>query len=140
MGKQLKFQWGWDVPPPIDYKLYIKKLKTKKMAYKTPTYTTTSLNSVETYEGETMELKIGRILNAKEPIKEEGIQLIYSERKKGVLPETNIRADRWEIATDAMNAVSASKIAKRENKFSILEGGKNEPDGNSNMAENSGGL
>lgn len=30
MGKQLKFQWGWDVPPPIDYKLYIKKLKTKK--------------------------------------------------------------------------------------------------------------
>jgi hypothetical protein len=105
--------------------------------YQIPHYPSTSLNSVETFEGETLEQKIDRILTHKEPIKDEGVALIYSERKKGVLPETNVRTDRWEVATDAMDKVSASKIAKRK-EFEIIEGGKSEGlQTASGMAENS---
>ena len=38
---------------------------------------------------------------------------IYTARKDGVLAETNIRTDRWEIAQKAMDSVSKSFVAKR---------------------------
>ena len=107
--------------------------------YKVPYYPETSIEECEKLEGESLETKIARMLTNKEPINAEGVNLIYTERKKGVLPETNVRTDRWEIATDAMNAVEKSYKAKRENKFTIIEGGS-EPQGNSQMAENKGGL
>ena len=140
MGKQLEFNWGGHWAFPANYKKpkfnSQKPLKKIEM-YKIPHYPTTSLNSIETFEGETLEQKIDRILTHKEPIKDEGVALIYSERKKGVLPETNVRTDRWEIATDAMDKVAGSKIAKRK-EFEIIEGGKTEGlQTASGMAENS---
>lgn len=79
--------------------------------YNTPTKTTLSVNTG--YEGETIEQKVNRILNNNEPIKD-GAPIMYTERKDGVLPETNIRTDRWEVALDAMGAVTSTHQAKRE--------------------------
>ncbi len=73
------------------------------------------LKSVEKLEGEPIEHKIERIVNNKEPITD-GAPSIYTERKAGVLSAYNIRTDRWEVAADAMDKVSGSIKAKRDNK------------------------
>lgn len=69
-------------------------------------------NSVQ---GESIEQKIERITQNKEPITD-GAPLIYSERKHGVLPAYNIKTDRFEIALDAMDRVHKDKIAQRESR------------------------
>lgn len=65
------------------------------------------------YIGETIEKKVRRIVNNKEPITD-GAPLIYTERKDGVQPEFDIRTDRFEIAIDAMDAVARTRVAKRQ--------------------------
>lgn len=72
-----------------------------------------SLESVEIYEGETIETKVSRIINEKAPI-EDGAPIIFTDRAQGVLPAYDIRTDRWDIAVDAMDKVNKAKIAKRE--------------------------
>lgn len=67
----------------------------------------------ESYEGETIEQKINRITNNKEPITD-GAPLIYTERKKGTEAQYNIKTDRFEIAVDAMDKVNRTNIAKRD--------------------------
>lgn len=66
-------------------------------------------------QGETIEQKVERILDNKEPIKD-GAPLIYTDRKDGVKAGYNIRTDRWEVAVDAMDKVSKTVAAKRDNK------------------------
>lgn len=88
--------------------------------YKIPKYSRSSLKGVEKLEGEPLEWKVERILNNKEPITD-GAPEIYTERKDGVAPGHNIRTDRWEIATDAMDAVVKSVQAKRESKAKLKE-------------------
>lgn len=78
------------------------------------------LKSVEIYEGETIEDKINRIVNNNEPITD-GAPIIYTERKDGVLPEYDIRTDRWDIAITAMDKIHTDRIAKRENKADVAE-------------------
>ena len=63
-------------------------------------------------EGETLENKVRRILDRKEPIKD-GAPIIYMERKDGVNPDCDIRTDRFEAPIDATDYISRSKIAKR---------------------------
>lgn len=75
----------------------------------------TSLRGVNTYDAESLEQKVRRILNNKEPIKD-GAPLIYTERKDGVQPSYNIRTDRWDVAIDAMDKVARSQVAKRQAK------------------------
>lgn len=77
--------------------------------YKQAKPTTLRVNA--SYKGETIEEKMKRVLNNKEPIKD-GAPLIYTERKDGVKPELDIRTDKWEIAADAMDAVSRARLAK----------------------------
>lgn len=67
--------------------------------------------SVETYQGECIEKKVQRIVNENEPI-EDGAPIIFQERGDGVKPEFNIRTDRWEIAINAMDKVSAEELSK----------------------------
>lgn len=105
--------------------------------YKIPQYPETSITTEGLLEGESLESKVARMLTNKEPINAEGVGLIYTERKKGVLAETNVRTDRWEIATDAMDKIEKSNKAKRENKFKIIEGGKDAE--SSSMADSMGG-
>lgn len=75
-----------------------------------------TLRRNETYKGETIEQKIYRITNNKEPIKD-GAPLIYTDRSEGVKPEYNIRTDRWEVAIDAMSYVDKSYKAQREQRI-----------------------
>lgn len=87
----------------------------------------TSLRVNETVEGETIEQKVDRILNNKEPINDTA-PTIYTERKDGVMPAYNIRTDRWEIAINAMDYVSKSREAKRMDAIKMREeDGKPEP-------------
>jgi len=78
------------------------------------------LTGIKSYEAETLEEKVRRILTNKEPIKD-GAAIIYTDRKDGVRPSYNIRSDRFDIAIDAMDKVTRSKIAKREERGRVVE-------------------
>lgn len=80
----------------------------------------TTLKVNTSYEGETIETKVNRIVNNKEPIKD-GAPLMYTDRKEGVKAEMNIRTDRWELALGAMDKVNADKLAKRLDKQKAKE-------------------
>jgi hypothetical protein len=86
----------------------------------------TSLTVNTSYEGETIEAKIRRIVNNKEPISD-GAPLIYTNRKDGVLPEYDIKTDRFEIAVDAMDKVTKTNLAKRAEKNKEPEPSKPKP-------------
>ena len=62
--------------------------------------------------------QIERIVSNGEPISD-GAPSIFTERKDGVISAYNIRTDRWEIATEAMDKVSGSIQAKREAKAKL---------------------
>lgn len=98
--------------------------------YRKQKITKTSITRNESLEGETIEQKIERIVNNREPITD-GAPLVYSERQEGVIPAYNIRTDRFEIAVEAMDKVTMSKLAKRDAKIVELnkqkEDGKAEP-------------
>ena len=91
--------------------------------YKPKKAAKSSLKINTSYKGERIEEKINRILNNKEPIKD-GAPLLYTERSKGVLPETDIRTDRFDVALDAMDKVSKTHIAKREERIKTKDGDK----------------
>lgn len=71
----------------------------------------TKISVNESIVGETIEEKVFRIVNNKDAI-DDGAPLLFSERDEGVLPEYDIRTDRWEIATEAQDKLVATKIAK----------------------------
>lgn len=80
--------------------------------------TTISTNFLE--DGESIEEKMRKVTTTNEPI-ENVAPMIYTELKEGVLPECDIRTDRWEIAQEAMGAVEKSITAKREAKAQTQE-------------------
>lgn len=91
------------------------KTQNRTKTYAIPTYSRTSMLINKTKEGETLETKIERMINNKEPIKEnQKAPLLFTERKEGVRASTNIRTDRWEIAVDATSKVEKSYKARRE--------------------------
>ena len=73
----------------------------------------TSLRVNKSVVGERIEEKVERIVNNKEPIRDAS-PIIYTEKKDGVLPAYNVRTDRWEIATEAMDKVHRSKLASKD--------------------------
>lgn len=74
------------------------------------------------YMGESLEDKVRRVVDNKEPI-EQISPIIYTDRKDGVLPQYDIRTDRFEIAQDAMSKVAATRVAKR---MELIKGGEGE--------------
>lgn len=68
----------------------------------------TTINVNKSVEGESIELKIRRITLNREPITD-GAELVYTERKNGVDPATDVRTDKWAIAVDAMETVHQTK-------------------------------
>lgn len=72
----------------------------------------TSITAYNVVEGKSIEEKIEKIMDNKEPIENER-PLIYTERKDGVLPDYDMRADKWEVALSGMMAVEQS-YANRE--------------------------
>ena len=78
---------------------------------------------ITSYVAETIEQKVRRIVNNKEPIKD-GSPLIYQEKKDGVQPEFDIRTDRFEIAIDAMDKINqsaANQIAKSKGETEAMK-------------------
>jgi len=75
--------------------------------------TTIEVNA--SYEGETIEEKVDRIVNNREPITD-GAPIIFTERKDGVPAGYDIRTDRFEVAVEAMDTVTKTFQAKREAK------------------------
>lgn len=82
--------------------------------------TTTSISVNKSYKGETIEQKVDRIKNNKEPITD-GAPLIYTERKDGVQAAYDIRTDRFELAVEATDAISKTHKAKREERIKETE-------------------
>lgn len=72
----------------------------------------TLLKINKSVEGETIEMKVERIVSSKEPITD-GAPLIYTDRRDGARPEYDIRTDRFEVAIDAMDTVAKTTLAKR---------------------------
>jgi hypothetical protein len=93
------------------------------MGYKLRPRIKSQLKSVEVLEGEPIELKIERITSNKEPITD-GAPSIFTERKDGVISAYNIRTDRWEVASEAMDKVSGSIQAKRDAKGKVSKSNK----------------
>ena len=85
------------------------------MAYKYQNTKRSTIGSADVTEGETIEQKMERILHNGEPITD-GAPEIYTERRDGVGAQYNIRTDRWEVATDAMDLKSKNVQAKRDAK------------------------
>lgn len=75
---------------------------------------TLSLN--QQYIGETIEEKVRRITINKEPIKDNAPR-VYTERKDGIIPSHDIRADKWDAAIDAMDKVAQAKFQSREQRI-----------------------
>lgn len=67
-----------------------------------------------TYETESQIQKLRRIVENKEPIKDEA-PIIYTPKSKGVMPEYDIRTDRFEVAREALEKAGraeAQRVAK----------------------------
>lgn len=73
------------------------------------------IGGCELKEGETIETKIKRIVENKEPISDTA-PTIYTDRDKGIYPGFNIRTDRFDIALEAMDVANRAKLATRKNK------------------------
>ena len=52
---------------------------------------------VESYEGQSIEDRCKRMVETGEPIKDT-TPLIFTPKEKGVMPQYDVRADKWEIA------------------------------------------
>ena len=88
--------------------------------YTVKPFTTSKIGVNQSTEGETIEQKIERIVNNKEPIKD-GAPLLYTERKEGVRASTNIRTDRFEVAVEAADKIAKSYSARREERAKAPE-------------------
>ena len=68
------------------------------------------------YLAEPREVKLRKIISGESSNMDDGVfPTIYTEKKDGVLPEYDIRTDRFEVAIDAMDKINqsaASQIAK----------------------------
>nr|WAE43655.1 MAG: hypothetical protein [Microviridae sp.] len=92
------------------------------------------------YKGERIEDRVHRMMYSNEAIGD-GSPLIYTDRRKGVMPEHDIRTDRFEIALDAMNGVTERNKEKRKSYYEFKKDepsgeGKKEPSGKPNGSVN----
>ena len=53
---------------------------------------------VESYEGQSIEDRCKKLTETGEPIKDTS-PLIYTPKEKGVMPQYDVRADKWHIVT-----------------------------------------
>lgn len=71
-----------------------------------------------TYQAEPREVKLRKIISGESSNMEDGVfPIIYTEKKDGVLPEYDIRTDRFEVAIDAVDKINqsaASQLAKNK--------------------------
>lgn len=95
---------------------------------------TGSIKHNNSYEGERIEEKVERFVHGGEPITDTA-PLIYTERDEGVLPEYNIRTDRFDVAIEAMDYVTKSARAKTINMFDDGKKGEEKGDASSESTQ-----
>ena len=66
---------------------------------------------LDDYQGQSIEDRCRKLIETGEPIKDTS-PLIYTPKEKGVMPQYDVRADKWEIAQNAMDRVNKERIAK----------------------------
>lgn len=70
------------------------------------------------YQAEPREVKLRKIISGESSSMEDGVfPTIYTEKSDGVMPEYDIRTDRFEVAIDAVDKINqstASQIAKNK--------------------------
>lgn len=78
-----------------------------------------------TYQAEPREEKLRKIISGESNNMEDGVfPTIYTEKKDGVLPEYDIRTDRFEVAIDAMDKINqsiANQIAKNKGETEAVQ-------------------
>jgi len=79
---------------------------------------------LEDYQGQSIEERCKKLVETGEPIKDNS-PLIYTPKEKGVMPQYDVRTDKWEIAQNAMDRVNKERIAKGQQP-PIDEGKKND--------------
>lgn len=89
------------------------KYLTYKKMYKKPIFAKTSIIRTESTEGETIEMKMDRIVNQREPLTD-GAPLIYTDLDEGVNPVYDVRTDRMEQALLAKDKPTRNELAKRK--------------------------
>lgn len=71
-----------------------------------------------TYQAEPREVKLRKIISGESSNMEDGVfPTIYTEKKDGVMPEYDIRTDRFEVAIEAIDKINesvANEIAKNK--------------------------
>lgn len=98
-------------------------------------YPKTDLRKYEVTEGETIEQKIERMLNNKEPITGDGNERMFQTRAEGIDPITDIRSDRFDMALDMTDKLAADKLAKRQK---LMDESKNKANGETKSADGQG--
>lgn len=88
--------------------------------YKQPIFPKTTISRSIVTEGETIEQKLSRIKNNKEPITD-GAAMIYTEGSEGVKAEYNIRTDKFEEALKATDKTSRNAAARRKEMLAELK-------------------
>lgn len=91
----------------------------------------TCISCNKSFEGESIEREVEKIMAGGAQFSTLGAP-IYTPKKDGVWPSTNIRTDRFEIAQNAMDAVHEQRF---KNKPWEKEPSNSEPNG----TENAGG-
>lgn len=74
----------------------------------------TKISCTKLEVGESIEEMLRRLTYTKEPIPS-NVPPIYTEEKDGVIPDTDIRHDRFDTAYEATDKFAASEIAKSAN-------------------------
>lgn len=71
----------------------------------------TQINCTKTEEGESIEQMLRRLCANKQPIPD-NVPELFTAKADGVLPNTDIRTDRFDIAAEAKDMYDRSEIAK----------------------------
>ena len=71
--------------------------------------------------GISIEERVRKMIEEKTPIDDVGAEIIFTERKDGVIPGYNIRTDKWDVACDAMDKVAQMGFAERARRIAERE-------------------
>lgn len=86
-----------------------------------------------TYEAEPREDILRKVMAGETQDIENGVfPIIYTEKSNGIMPEYDIRTDRFEVALDAMDKVSQANLSeytksKQNNEENIVKANKDLP-------------
>lgn len=85
----------------------------------------TQIKCPKTEEAESIEQMLRRLTANKQPIPD-NVPELYTPKADGVLPNTDIRTDRFDIAAQAKDKWDKSEIAKVQNKATSVKTWKRE--------------